>query len=277
MNIPHILTLQNIALYRRSALAASVSILSCMGCQVYPFPLTITSHPASLQPDVCYQLYKTAAPTLKNWQAQYPALDAIYIGPFYTKEEAQFIEEFLGTLSYPHPYLIFDPAIAKNGSLYPYFDESVIPIVRRICLHADLIVPNYTEALLLLDKECTNDVPSSRDVLSICQELTELGPQQVVISNLSTIDNELKNVSYDHDTMTYEEAITMRVDYHDMLAKEIFTSVLIGGIMKEYPLHRAIGKATDFLTACLRSAQLYNTSRNEGIPFERHLASLTSI
>ncbi len=274
MMIPHILTLQNIALYRRSALAASVAILSCMGCQVYPFPLTVTSHPASAQPEVCYKLYKTAAPTLKNWQSQYPKLDAIYIGPFYSKEEALFIGEFLETLSYPHPYLIFDPAIAENSGLYPYFDETILPIVRQICMHADLIMPNYSEAHLLLQQDIPKDIPSSRDILSVCQKLTDLGPQQIVITSLPTLNDELKNVSYDNETMTFEEAVTIKIDYEDALSKEIFTSVLIGSILQDQPLHRSIGKATEFLTDCLRSAHLYNTSANEGLPFELHLASL---
>ena len=58
-----------------------------------------------------------------------------------------FFEEFKPGLAF------VDPVMGDNGKLYAGFDDKIVKAMAKLCGKADIIVPNMTEAALMLGEE----------------------------------------------------------------------------------------------------------------------------
>lgn len=274
MNTPRLLAVHDLCSYGRCSLTAAIPTLSALGVQVCPFPTALFSNNLTYDHVSMYDFSPHMEAFMDVWEQNGCHFDAIYSGFLASADQIKLVEETFRRFATPNTFIIIDPAMGDSGELYKVFDDSIIIAMRQLIGHGTLITPNYTEACLLLDIPYSEKVPSTKEITNWCQALCKLGPSQVVITSIPAPDGEIKNVSFDQDTQSYEEATTYRVPLQTCGTGDLFTSAVVGYVLRGHSLHSAIEKTTKFLTKCIQATFDSKADSREGILIEMNLALL---
>lgn len=87
----------------------------------------------------------------------------------------------------PHVKLIMDPIMADNGIFYDGFDQSIADSMSLLTRHADVILPNITEACMLTNTEYDESLPVE-SLERMCDIFIENGTHNVVITGVRFVD-----------------------------------------------------------------------------------------
>ena len=92
--------------------------------------------------------------------------------------------------------LIVDPIMGDKGTFYQGFSDAHLDHMRRLCQHADLVLPNLTEACLLLEEPYEDSLSEDRWE-DYCKRLAELGPSKVLLTGLHMKENQIGVAYFD--------------------------------------------------------------------------------
>ena len=174
-----ILCIHDLSGVGRCSLAVILPVLSVMGLQPVALPTVVLSThtgglgtPARL--DGC--AYGEAA--LEHYHALGLDFDCIYTG--YLGGEAQVALAEKAFALWPSAHKVVDPVMGDNGKAYATVTPELISRIRQLCRSANLILPNYTEAQLLLQRTPVDDPLDDAAAQALADELTALAPSAVV-------------------------------------------------------------------------------------------------
>ena len=200
-------------------------------------------------------------------------IDTIYSGFLGSINQIDIVIDFIK--KNPHAFVIVDPVLGDDGSLYPIFNEDTCTKMRNLVMHSNLITPNITEACLLLNKKYTNDF-SDEDIFNIAKDLSKMGPEKVIITGIIR-DDMIYNLSYDRES---DKSFTYGLKYDKCSYSgtgDIFVSIICALVTNNYDLEFAVKTASDFIYKCVSYTSKYENDRNQGVMFEMFLNDLTSI
>ena len=118
------------------------------------------------------------AAALEHYHALGLQFDCIYTG--YLGGEAQVALAEQAFALWPQAHKVVDPVMGDNGKAYSTVTPALIDRIRSLCSAADLILPNYTEAQLLLQREPQTAELDDTAAQALADELTTLSPNAVV-------------------------------------------------------------------------------------------------
>ena len=245
-----------------------------MGFQVCPFPTALFSN------NLTYGdfTFSDFTPHMKEFMNKWTQLgftyDAIYSGFLADASQIAIVEEAIQRFSKEDGLVVVDPAMADDGKLYPVFKPDIVTEMKHLISHATVITPNFTEACLLLDIPYPKEAPSNKTTLQLCQQLSDKGPKNIVITSVPSMDDTIKIVSYDANTASYDECIVSRVPFSTCGTGDLFTSVLTGSLLNGITLHHAVQKAADFLAYAINYTYESGSDYREGVQVEPCLAHL---
>ena len=157
----------------RCSLAVILPVLSVMGVQPVALPTVVLSThtggfgtPARL--DGCD--YGMAA--LEHYRELGLEFDCIYTGYLGGEAQAAIAEKAFDL--WPAAKKVVDPVMGDNGKAYSTVTPEFIDRMRTLCQRADLILPNVTEAGLLLRKETLPENFDEAGAQALADELTTL-------------------------------------------------------------------------------------------------------
>ena len=139
----------------RCSLAVILPVLSVMGVQPVALPTVVLStHTGGLGTPARLDGSAYGQQALEHYHALGVEFDCIYTG--YLGGEAQVALAEKAFAYWPAAKKVVDPVMGDNGKAYSTVTPALIDRIRALCQSADLILPNYTEAQLLLQREpCT--------------------------------------------------------------------------------------------------------------------------
>ena len=124
------------------------------------------------------------APITSHWESLGLHFDSIYTGYLGSLEQIQLVLDIFERFGQAPTLKMVDPVMADNGELYAIFPQTFPLEMKRLCAKADLILPNITEACLMLERDY-NPGPYTKDYIEgLLQELAALGPRQVVLTGV---------------------------------------------------------------------------------------------
>ena len=103
--------------------------------------------------------------------------DCIYSGYLADPTQAKLVEQAFEL--WPRALKVVDPVLGDGGRLYKGLGADMVPAMYNLCSKANLIVPNVTEAALLLGDPLPG-VGSSEQAAEQAARLTRITPQVVV-------------------------------------------------------------------------------------------------
>jgi pyridoxal/pyridoxine/pyridoxamine kinase len=147
-----ILCIHDLSGVGRCSLAVILPVLSVMGFQPVALPTVVLStHTGGLGTPARMDGSAYGMAALEHYQTLGLQFDCIYTG--YLGGEAQVALAEKAFALWPAAYKVVDPVMGDNGKAYSTVTPALVERIRSLCRAADLILPNYTEAQLLLQQQ----------------------------------------------------------------------------------------------------------------------------
>ena len=147
--------------------------------------------------------------------------------------------------------LIVDPVLGDGGRLYSGLGADMVPAMYSLCSKADLIVPNVTEAALLLGDPLPG-VGSAEQAAAQAARLTRVAPQ-VVVTGVTGIGGGryigCVGAARGGEGYAVKTPLQPRM-FHG--TGDIFAAVLVGRILRGNVPQAAVQAAAAFVAECIR-------------------------
>ena len=149
---------------RKCSLTVALPILSAAGIEACAMPTAILStHTGGISGYTYRDLTSDMRAFMQHWKSLDIQFDATYSGFLGSFEQLDLVKEFFELFRSKNNLILVDPVMADNGELYRIFQPEFATGMRSLCRKADIIVPNLTEAALLLE-ESYHPVPIRRPI-----------------------------------------------------------------------------------------------------------------
>jgi pyridoxine kinase len=267
--------IHDISCFGRCSLTVALPIISAAGieCSVVPTAV-LSTHTGGFSGFTYRDLTEDIIPVAEHWQSLSLNFDALYTGFLGSFEQINIMIDFFDRFKTPGNLILVDPVMADNGELYKIFPADFPAGMRKLCKKADIIVPNITEAALLLD-EPYREGPYSREYIkSQIKKLASLGSRQVVLTGVFFNGQELGSAAYDKATGEIHYTMARRVEglYHG--TGDVYGSVLLSALVNGRSLAQASEMAVDFTVKSIRRTKEAGTDIRYGVNFEAGLCEL---
>lgn len=277
MNTPRVLAVQDLYAVGSDGLTASLPVLSAMGAQVCPLPLTVASQTDAYGAGASVDVSGQAAGFMAAWQTQGLAYDAIYSGALKDKAALGIVQDAINRFKTKETVVVVDPVLGDGGQRYDWLSDDMVLAMQGLVCDATVMTPNLTEACLLsgvpYDQVSGAGMPA--DMLQMgCAMLTDMGPTQVVVTDIPTDAGQFKVISYDRKTNEFHETVTARAAVTTYGLGNVFTSVLTGALLQGKSLADATEQAATFVATCLQSLADTGSAGKDGLPVVQYLARL---
>lgn len=146
-----LMTIQDISCVGKCSTTVALPLISACGIECAVLPSSVLSnHTASGYSGWTFRdLTGDMLSIMNQWLKEKIDFDAFYTG-YVSKAQIPLILEIIEKTSRKNAITIVDPVMADNGKLYAGFDSDFPQEMKKLVRKADVIMPNLTEASLLL-------------------------------------------------------------------------------------------------------------------------------
>lgn len=265
-----ILCIHDLSGVGRCSLSVILPVLSVMGVQPVALPTVVLSThtggfgtPARM--DGC--AYGEAA--LEHYHALGLEFDCIYTG--YLGGEAQVALAEKAFALWSSAYKVVDPVMGDGGKAYSTVTPALIDRIRNLCRAADLILPNYTEAQLLLEREPALTELDDAQAQALADEVTAIAPNAIVTG--LPIGKYIGCAGSGKDRFVIKRLHLARSFPG---TGDLYGAVLLGSVMQGNALSAAADNAAEFVLLAIQRTPAGQDTRF-GVWFEPLLPKLCPI
>lgn len=264
-----IVTIQDISCVGKCSLTVALPIISAAGVETSVIPTAVLSNHTAFKGGFSFRdLTEDIKPISEHWKKEGFEFDAIYTGYLGSFEQLRIVSDFIDEYRRSNNLVVVDPAMADNGKLYPGFSDDFAHAMLSLCSKADVIVPNLTEACLMLEEEYIPVGYTEDYIKDILVRLTKTGANVAAITGMSFDDNKLGVMSYNSETgkffSYYNEKIP--VSFHG--TGDIFASSFTGALMNGLGVNESLTIAVDFTLECIKKTMEDENRNWYGVNFE---------
>lgn len=271
-----IVTIQDISCVGKCSLTVALPIISAMGVETGIIPTAVLSTHTMFQNFTCRDLTEEIRPITQHWKSEGIDFDGIYTGYLGSFEQIDLMVELFRSFKTPDNLILVDPVMADNGKLYPAFDEAFAKKMATMCAHADMIVPNITEACFMTDTPY-KEVYDEDYVKDLLGKLSQLCSGVCVLTGVSFEPGKT-------GVMGYEKATGEYFYYcHEKLAQsyhgtgDVFSSTCMGAMMMGKTWQEAVTIAANYTMECIRLTMADPEGRSYGVNFEQAIPYLLDL
>lgn len=256
--------------FGKCSLTVALPILSAAGIETSAIPTAILStHTGGISGYTYRDLTEDMRPVMKHWKSLDIKFDAIYTGFLGSFEQLDIVKDFFDAFRQEDNLILVDPVMGDNGELYTVFTREFAAGMRMLCQKADIIVPNLTEAALLLDEPFHPGPYTHAYIESLLRKLGALGPQKVVLTGVYFKEDELGAATYDRTTDTIDYVFTQKIPGYYHGTGDVFASALLSALLNDFSLIDAAAIAVHFTTDSIRRTYKAKTDYRFGVNFEQ--------
>ena len=269
-----ILTVQDVSCVGKCSLTVALPVISAMGVECGILPTAVLSTHTMFKNFTFRDLTEDIRPIKNHWLNEKLDFDAIYTGYLGSMEQIELVSEIFDDFKTDNNLIIIDPVMADNGKLYPGFAEDFPKEMLKLCSKADIILPNITEASLMLDMEYIESGYDEQYIKDMLVGLSKSGAKTVAITGVSFEKDKLGVMSYNSETGRFFSYFNdeVKARYHG--TGDIFASCCTGALMNGLSLDEALKLAADYTARCIQATEDDPEGRDYGVNFEQEIPFL---
>ena len=267
-----IVTVQDISCLGKCSITVALPIISAMGIEASVIPTSILSTHTLFDGYVHRDMCDIIEPIINHWKSQGFTFDAIYTGYLGSKEQISLVERMIEKFRTDSCFVLVDPAMADNGTLYPGFDVEHTDKMRELCSMADIIVPNLTEACLLTGTQYQTEYDDEY-ITYILNKLICLGAKKAIITGVIK-DGKYGIISFDSDIDSIGFYAHEKIDQTFYGTGDVFSSACVGALVNGNSLARSVEIAGEFVFESIQKTMSDKDARLYGVNFEKALPLL---
>ena len=265
-----IITIQDISCVGRCSLTVALPIVSAAGVEACILPTAVLSTHTAFPKFTFLDLTDEIENISRVFTELDIGFDAIYTGYLGSKRQISLVCDFFDAHKKDGTFVVVDPAMADNGKLYYGFDEDFVREMASLAARADLVIPNITEATLMLGLPYAVDYDEDY-VRRVLVGLTDLGAKSAAISGVDFGDGRMGVYYYNSVTKSYFSYFNEKLptSYHG--TGDVYASATVGAIMRGASPEDALALAVDFTLEAIRMTAKDPERRFYGVNFEEAL------
>lgn len=269
-----IATIQDLSCMGRCSLSVALPIISAAGIETCIIPTAVLStHTGGFTGFTFRDLTDDIEPIIEHWKTLPVKFDAIHSGYLGNARQIEMVIKLFDTFKSDNTIIIVDPAMADNGKLYSVFSSDFPQGMARVVAKADLVLPNITEASLLLDEEYIEAGYSEEYIKRLLTGMATLGPKKVIITGVQYEEGKIGAAIYDSEAQTFGYVCGGKHGSYYHGTGDIFTSAVLSGLMNEMSLENATRLAVNLTRNSIIATDGDNVDLKYGVHFEQALPS----
>ena len=269
------IAVQDISCVGRCSLTVALPVLSAAGINTAIVPTALLStHTGEFTGYTHLDLSDQLDPIARHLSTLSLHYDAFYSGYLASGAQVGQLIRMLDLLCDAETHVFVDPAFADHGRMYKLLGADMPAQMRRLCARARTIVPNLTEAALLLGEMPDEQHMTPERIGDLCRRLAELGPQNIVITDVS-FDGAQTGAAIFARGMD-APILSFRERYPGVFhgTGDVFASLLLCALLCDKPLTDAAELALDLTHEAIRLTIEGGEPLRYGVQFERVLPEL---
>lgn len=258
--------------FGRCSIAVMAPIISTMRIQAVPIPTAILSTHTQF-PIYHFDDYTKHMPdyiqTYKDLQLEFDGIATGFLG---SKEQVEIVIDFIKSFKRKETFVLVDPVMGDHGHLYATYNQELANSMKDLVAYADILTPNLTELVTLLDRPYPETIPSVDELEEMCQALSLKGPKMIVVTGIPVDEKHIMNFLYDHGKTS--TILVDRIGPDRSGTGDVVSSVIAGGYLNNHTFHECVKKATEFSSKCIAYSEELETPTYYGLCFEQFLSEL---
>ena len=273
--LKRVAAIHDISGFGKCSLTVALPIISAAGIEVSVLPTAVLStHTGGFTGFTYRDLTEDIQPIADHWKSLDIRFDSIYTGFLGSFEQLDLVTNFFKMFKTEDNLILVDPVMADNGELYKIFSPEFAKGMSKLCEQADIIVPNLTEAALLIG-EPYNPGPYSKSYIEdIMKKLSALGPKKIVLTGVFFNDEELGAATYDSACGEISYCFEKRIPGYYHGTGDVFGSALLAAILNDFPISEAAAIAVRFTVSSIKKTAQAGTDIRFGVNFEQTIPEL---
>ncbi len=262
--------IHDISGFGKCSLTVALPIISAAGSECAVIPTAVLStHTGGFKDFTFRDLTDDILPVAEHWRREGIRFDAIYTGYLGSFEQIDLVCKVIDILSDENTLVVVDPVMADHGKLYPIFPENFPQGMKKLCAKADIVIPNLTEACLMLGIEYKDGIFTEEYVKQILQGLLDLGAKTPVLTGVYFDSKKLGAACLEKGEIKYAFADRVDAMYHG--TGDVFGSALVGALMEGFALQSALEIAAKYTSGCIDRTARFQPERTYGVDFENEI------
>ena len=262
--------------FGRCSLTVVLPVLGAMGAQCCPLPTAFLSAQTAFPKSdraVFLDMTDQLARTGRHWQELGVGFDAIYSGFLGSETQIGLIGEFIQNFRKENTLVLVDPVMGDWGKPYRTYTPDLCSRMGELAEYADVITPNLTEAAILLNEEYDPN-PDEDKVRRWLERLSLEGKRSVVITGVRLKEGCVGAACLERKdgAVSFPAARQVPVEYSG--TGDLFSSVMLGALLRGEDLHAATALAVEFVRKCAAYTNALEGDKREGVMFESLLHDL---
>ena len=257
--------------FGRCSITVSLPIISAMKIQCCPFPTAIFSNHTGYESFYRTDYTDHMNDYMEEWNKLDLHFDGVISGYLASPNQIEIVKKFFEKFKKENTVILIDPVMGDNGKLYPAYSLTLSEKMRNLIKYADILTPNLTEACILTDM-AYNENMGDEELLLICNKLSAIGPQNIVISGL---EREGCFINYVYESGKEPQIICeAKVGTSRAGTGDVFSSIIAADVVNGKSLIDAVSHASAFISKALKHTVELNIPETDGICFEEFLKEI---
>ena len=256
-----VLALHDLSCYSKSSITVVLPVMEALGVETAVIPTAILSTQTDGFDDIYIQNEDEAMGEILNrFFSLHLSFDGIYSGFL---ASASVIERVLSLISSSSALALVDPVMGDDGKLYQTVDEELCSAMLRLVRKADIITPNFTEAMILTQMDDGFRPQGQKAIRDQIAVLRSLGPAKGVITGIPLQAGGLGNAAWNGNEIRLFQYPDIHVSYPG--AGDLFASLLFGLVMKGNNFFASVSYATNIATYTVSESKRLGRERRNGV------------
>ena len=272
---PRVAAIHDLSGFGRCSLTIVMPVLSAMGLQCCPLPTAyLSTHTGGFTGNTFLDLTDELEKAMVHWETLGLTFEAVYTGFMGNERQMAQAAGFIHAVRTPDTLAVVDPVMGDHGKCYRTYTPAMCRAMKDLAEVADVIVPNLTEASLLLDVAYESLSPTPVGYRRIVEALSMEGRRSVVLTGVSLKEGQTGAACFDRSSgeISFVQTEFISRAFHG--TGDLFASVLTGALVQGLPLHQAAERAAAFVCLCAAHTAPQDLPPREGIDFEPLLGAL---
>lgn len=268
-----VMAIHDISCVGKCSLTVALPILSAAGIETSVLPTSLLStHTGGFEGYTFLDLTGDLPRILAHWAKLGITFDAIYSGYLGSRAQIAMVESIFATFGQGALKMV-DPVMGDNGRLYGGFSPEFPPEMLHLCTKADVLVPNFTEATLMLGVPYQEPPYTKAYVERLMDRLSEHCPGKIVLTGVMLDPDHLGAAVMEGPGGLVEYASNPIIPGYYHGTGDVFASALLAALLSDKSLRDSAQIAADFTA---RSIALSDPQRERryGVRFEAALPEL---
>ena len=273
MRQKRVLAIHDISCVGKCSLTTALPIISAAGIECSVIPTAVLStHTGGFTGYTYRDLTSDIVPIVDHWATLDIKFDSIYTGFLGSFEQISIVVGIFDRMK--ESLKVVDPVMADGGKLYPIFDASFPKEMRKLCEKADVIMPNITEATLILGEEYKEGPYTMEYIEGLMDRLAGLGPKKIILTGVYFDNEKLGAASLDTITGDRSFYFSDRIPGYYHGTGDVFGSAVVAALMNSKSLSDSVRIAVDFTVGSIKRTYNAKTDLRFGVNFEEGLPQL---